>query len=232
MIRAKRKATADQRSPGMMYKLAATEIEPVTFRRNGTRRVFRESGTDTAAQIIGPIGPGDDVCGITNGQFSLVDIVEHLLTQTGPADVTIATWTMGVYDAEQAYGFVRNKLIRSIRFVLDPSMFTRRPELAAVLVQGFGADAFRAVNSHAKFATIRGDCLAVAVRSSMNLNRNERLESFDLTACADMAGFFEKLVDQIWAKVDQDNRSQSRAIFEKLFEATPVKNPRRSNPFL
>ena len=215
-----------------MYKLAATEIQPVTFRRIGARRVFRESGTDTAAQIIGPIGPGDDVCGITNGQFSLVDIVEHLLTQTGPADVTIATWTMGVYDAEQAYGFVRNKLIRSIRLVLDPSMFTRRPELAAVLVQGFGADAFRAVNSHAKFATIRGDRLAVAVRSSMNLNRNERLESFDVTACPDMTAFFEALVDRIWTKVDRDNRSQSRAIFEKLLGETAVKNPRRANPFL
>ena len=138
---------------------------------------------------------------------------------------------MGVYDAEQAYGFVRNKLIRSIRFVLDPSMFTRRPELAAVLVQGFGVDAFRAVNSHAKFATIRGDSLAVAVRSSMNLNRNERLESFDVTACPDMTAFFEALVDRIWEKVDAENRSQSRAIFEKLLEATPRQNPRR-NPFL
>lgn len=215
-----------------MYKLPATEIKPVTFRRNGARRVFRESGTDTAAQIIGLISPGEDVCGITNGQFSLVDIVEHLLTQTGPADVTIATWTMGVYDAEQAYGFVRNKLIRSIRFVLDPSMFTRRPELAAVLVQGFGADAFRAVNSHAKFATLRGDGLAVTVRSSMNLNKNDRLESFDITACLEMTAFFEALVSRIWMTIDQANRSQSRAIFEKLLEATCIKKMRRRNPFL
>lgn len=215
-----------------MFKLAATEIEPVRFRRKGARRVFRESGTATAAEIIGPIEAGDDICGITNGQFSLVDIVEHLLTQTGPADVTIATWTMGVYDAEQAYGFVRNKLIKSIRFVLDPSMFTRRPELAAVLVQGFGVDAFRAVNSHAKFATIRGDRLAVAVRSSMNLNRNDRLESFDVTACPDMTAFFEALVRRIWAQVDAKNRSQSRAIFAGLLNVAAVKDRRRRNPFV
>jgi hypothetical protein len=231
MTKAERKATAEAPSPGM-YKLAATEVEPVRFRRKGARRVFRESGTATAAQIIGPIEAGDDICGITNGQFSLVDIVEHVLTQTGPADVTIATWTMGVYDGEQAYGFVTNKRIRSIRFVVDPSMFTRRPELAAVLVQAFGPDAFRAVNSHAKFATVRGDSLAVAIRSSMNLNRNERLESFDITACREMTEFFEKLVDQIWAKVDAANRSQSRAIFEKLLGETPAKSARRRNPFL
>jgi hypothetical protein len=216
-----------------MYKLPATEIEPVRFRREGARRVFRESGTATARQIIGTLKPGDDICGITNGQFSLIDMVEHILTLTGPADVAIATWTMGVYDAEQSYRFVRNRNIRSIRFILDPSMFTRRPELAAVLVKAFGPDAFRAVNSHAKFATIRGDNLAVTMRSSMNLNRNERLESFDITACAQMTAFFEKLVNRIWETVDAENRSQSRAIFERLLdEATPVINPRRRNPFL
>jgi hypothetical protein len=215
-----------------MYKLPATEIEAVSFRRNGARRVFRENGTAAAAQIIGPIAAGDDICGVTNGQFSLVDVVEHVLSQTGPADVSIATWTMGIYDAEQAYRFVTDKRIRSIRFVVDPSMFTRRPELAAVLVKAFGPDAFRAVNSHAKFATVRGDSLAVAIRSSMNLNRNERLESFDITACPEMTEFFETLVSKIWTKVDQDSRSQSRAIFEGLLAVTPVKDPRRRNPFL
>lgn len=215
-----------------IWKLPAGEIEPVVFRRAGSRKVYRESAADTAAQLIGPLRAGDDICGVTNGQFSLVDIIEHVLTQTGPADVTVATWTMGIYDAEQAYGFVRNGRIRSIRWVVDPSMFVRRPELAAVLVRGFGADAFRAVNSHAKFATIRGDALAVTIRSSMNLNRNERLESFDLTADDEMTAFFEGLVDRMWERVDAENRSQSRAIFDGLLEAKPVKDPRRRNPFL
>ena len=139
---------------------------------------------------------------------------------------------MCVYDAEQAYKFVTNKRIRSIRFVVDPSMFTRRPQLAAVLVKAFGPDAFRAVNSHAKFATVRGKSLAVAMRSSMNLNRNERLESFDLTACRKMTAFFEKLVDSIFARVDAENRSQSLGVFKKLLaEETAIKDPRRANPF-
>lgn len=76
------------------------------------------------------------------------------------------------------------------------------------------------------------DRLAAAVRSSMNLNRNERLESFDITACPDMTGFFGKLVDQIWVKADREKRSQSHAIFEKLLGETAVKNPRRRNPFV
>jgi hypothetical protein len=205
---------------------------PVTFRRKTQRRIFRESGLDTAAKMIGAVADGDEICGITNGQYSLVDIIEHLLSQTGPADISVATWTMGIYDAERAYRFVSDARIRSIRFILDPSMFTRRPELASVLVKGFGAGAFRAVNSHAKFATIRGDRLAVVVRSSMNLNENRRIESFDISADDAMTAFFEGLVSRIWDGVSEENRSQSAAVFSGLLDAKSVKNPRRRNPWL
>ena len=94
------------------------------------------------------------------------------------------------------------------------------------------ADAFRAVNSHAKFATVRGDRLAVTVRSSMNLNENRRIESFDISVDPAITAFFEGLVERIWNSVSADNRSQSEAVFTKLFEAKSVKNPKRRNPWL
>jgi len=211
--------------------LPAVAIAPVTFRRKGSRRVFRKDGFATAAEMIGTITDGDDICGITNGQFSLVDILQHVLTQTGEADVVIATWTMGIYDAEKAYAFTTNGLIRSIRFILDPSMFCRSPELSSVLVKGFGVESFRAVNSHAKFCTVRSKTMAVTIRSSMNLNENKRLESFDLTACTAMTAFFETLADEIWQKIDKGNRSQSNSVFADLLGVASVKNPKRPNPF-
>jgi len=212
--------------------LAATAIEARILRMATKRRVFRKSGTDTAAQLIGAIADGDEICGITNGQFSLVDIIEHVLQCVGPARVAVATWTMGIYDTERAFEFVRNNLVREMRFILDPSMFSRRPEIAAILVRGFGVESFRAVNSHAKFATIRGDHLAVAVRSSMNLNPNNRIESFDISVGHEVTAFFEAVVDDIWRDVGSDNRSQSRAVFSGLLDAKEPKRHRRPNPFL
>lgn len=212
--------------------LFAHEVEPVIFRKSGSKRLFRKDGHADAAALIGPLKVGDELTGITNGQFSLVDILNHVLTQTGPADVVVATWTMGVYDAEKAYAFVNNRAIRAIRFILDPSMFSRRPELASVLVKGFGVDSFRAVNSHAKFATVRSPSLAVCVRSSMNLNENRRLESFDISCCDAMCRFYETVADEIWAKISSKNRSQSASVFEDLLDVASVKNPKRANPFL
>lgn len=215
----------------MADALPAADVEPVVFRRKGSRRVFRKDGFADAAALIGSIAPGDEIAGITNGQFSLVDVLRHVLTQTGPADVVLATWTMGVYDAEKAWSFVNDRLIRSIRVILDPSMFLRRPELASVLVKGFGVESFRAVNSHAKFCTVRGAELAVCIRSSMNLNENSRLESFDLSADDEMTRFFEGVADEIWKRVDARNRSQSRSVFEDLLNVESVKSPKRQNPF-
>ena len=212
--------------------LTAGELKPVAFRRKGSRKVLRKDGFADAAAMIGKVEPGDEISGITNGQFSLVDILHHLLTETGPADVVIATWTMGVYDAEKAYAFAGEKLIKSIRFIVDPSMFCRRPELASVLVKGFGPESFRAVNSHAKFMTVRGADLALCVRSSMNLNENKRLESFDISACDEMTAFYEGVADEIWQKVNEGNRSQSHSVFEDLLLVESIKNPKRTNPFL
>lgn len=215
----------------MSNVLKADEVVASIFRRSGSRRVLRKDGYAAASELIGRVVDGDEMHAITNGQFSLIDIIQHVLTQTGPADIVVATWTMGIYDAEKAYAFVQNKLIRSIRFIVDPSMFVRRPELASVLVKAFGVESFRAVNSHAKFCTIRGAELAVCVRTSMNLNENKRLESFDLSASCELTEFYEKFTDEVWEKIDKRNRSQSRSVFEELLVAESVKSPKRENPF-
>lgn len=216
---------------GVTGSLPATELTPVVFRKAGSRRVFRKDGHADAAALIGDLSDGEEIAGVTNGQFSLVDILRHVLTQTGPADVVIATWTMGIYDAEKAYAFVNDHLIRNIRFIVDPSMFMRRRELSSVLVKGFGVESFRAVNSHAKFCTVRGESLAVCIRSSMNLNENNRLESFDISVSDEMTRFFEGLTDEIWRTVDKSNKSQSRTLFASLLGAESVKNTRMANPF-
>lgn len=185
-------------------------------KRAARKRRLAASGLASAAALIGPIGKGEDITGLTNGQFSLIDIIEHVLDCIGPADVAISTWTMGVYDQEHAAGFYSDGRIRSIRWMVDPSMFARRPELAGGLVKAFGADAFRAVNTHAKFVTLVNDDWDVCIRSSMNLNRNERMETFDISEDKNLCQFFNRLVDEAFRQIDAKSRSQSKEFFEGL----------------
>lgn len=184
------------------------------IKRKATKRRVVVSALAAAADMIGAIEPGDDITGVTMGQFSLIDLLEHILDQTGPADVAISTWTAGIYDQERAAAFYANGRIRDIKWLVDPSMFARRPELAGSMVEAFGVGAFRAVNTHAKFMTISNERWSLVVRSSMNLNPNKRLENFDITDNAEMLAFFDGIVGQYWRELQPSlDGSQAEAVF-------------------
>ena len=81
----------------------------------------------------------------------------------------------------------------------------------AELVRLFGDDAIRTTRTHAKFAVITNDEWAVAVRTSMNLNENPRLESIEVSDDAALAGFLLRVVDEIFAEeAPGDYRTKSR----------------------
>lgn len=180
------------------------------------RRRIVASAVAPAAAVIGDIEPGCSIVGITNGQFSLIDIIEHVLGFTGPADLAVSTWTMGVYDQERAAAFYANGALRLVRFIVDPSIFGRKPELSGSLVARFGTSSFRCVNTHAKFCTITNDEWSIAIRSSMNLNPNRRLENFDIDDDRDIAGFLLAIVDEVFNVFDGDERTQSASFFEEI----------------
>jgi hypothetical protein len=158
--------------------------------------------------------------GVTNGQFSLIDMIEHVLDQVGPADVVVSTWTMGIYDRETSERFCHDGRIKRIRWLLDPSFFSRRPELSGQLVKAFGVDSFRAANTHAKFVVIRGVGKVVTIASSMNLNPNNRIEHFVLTEAEEPACHFEAIADEAWKVVPAgETKTQARAAFEDILKA-------------
>lgn len=199
-----------------------------SVRRSNIKKTIRTDLSGTAGECIGHIEPGDEIHGVTNGQFSLVDMLLHLAQDIGPADVCISTWTMGVYDADQAFAFTRKGLFRSCRWIVDPSFFSRNPELSGRLVDSFGEDAFRAVNTHAKFATMRSSRVSLVIRTSCNLNRNERMESFDLSADEELTQFYERIIAEIFEKHAPASRRMPRAkaLFSDVAEQFRTRNAR------
>ena len=192
--------------------------------RMPVRRIIKHrrqaaSGVSDAATVIGRIEHGVEISGMTNGQFSLIDMLEHVLDEIGPAHVAISTWTMGIYDLERAARFFADRRMLTSRWLVDPSMFSRRPELAGQMLEAFGVDAFRPINTHAKFATLVNDGWAVAIRSSMNLNPNKRLEHFDISESPELASFFNTIVDDIFLRMDANSRTQSHEVFAGILEA-------------
>ena len=165
-------------------------------RRSNIKREFRH-GTrgETAARCIGKIEPGIEIFGLTKGDFSLSDILRHLIAQTGPCRIDIATWTAANAEIKDAERMIHDKRILSMRWLVDRSFPTRQPAYYHQLIERFGADAIRCANSHAKFMLIENDAWSIAVRTSMNLNRNARIESYEISEGSPISRYLREIVD-------------------------------------
>ncbi len=163
-------------------------------------KVVRKLATPFARDAIQGLADGLDVFGFTKGQFSFVDLIDAVLDCTGPAAVTVATWTAAVADASFLGDWCRQGRIKQFRLLIDYSFLTRRGGAEAVdaVIQNFGPDAVRVTRTRAKWGLVAGADAAVAILTSMNLNKNPRFEYFHVTWDPGVVGLLSGLASEIW----------------------------------
>jgi len=171
-------------------------ITLVRERRREMRDARRQT---TAAEAVADLEPdGREIFGLTRGQFSLVDLVDALLEHTGPAAMTVCTWTAaGKHVARLADALAAGR-ITSGRWIVDISFVRRCPQEAAAIRQAFGMDAIRVTKTHAKFLLLTNDRWQLVTRTSMNLNVNPRLENFTVAHDPELADFLSAAVNDLW----------------------------------
>jgi hypothetical protein len=189
--------------------------------RSGRNKKFYSYAS--AAEYIGALSPGCEIFGLTKGQFSLFDVVEVLLNTTGPADVVISTWTAAGADTARAKEFLNNGAILSCRWLIDPSFISRQSEYCQMLVHQFGHECIRTIKNHAKFIIVTNDQWHFVVRTSMNMNANPRMESFEISEDSDFAAYFLQFVDMVFANFNAKDNFDIRSDLKKIiaFDAEP-----------
>lgn len=140
-------------------------------------------------------GRGRRLVGMTMGQFSMIDLIRAVLERTGPAALRLSTWTIGLRDAHAAAFLLSRGAVTSLQLMIDRSFAVRQPAYCAAVRHLFGDDAIRATYTHAKIALITADGWNVAIRGSMNLNKNPRFENFDIDDDPAVAGMFHRHLD-------------------------------------
>ncbi len=173
----------------------------VSHLRKNRRTRARLSKVASARDTIAGFGHGIDVAGLTFGQFSLIDLIQAALEITGPADVTISTWSAGFYDIDAAERFRADGALRSIRFVMDAASMKRGQASVHDIADLFGEESIRTTRTHAKFALVINDDWSVVITSSMNLNLNPRCEQFEMTDDRDRCGMFAAFVDELFGEL-------------------------------
>jgi len=153
-----------------------------TRTKRAVRRRARAIETfGNAADAIGPITADTNVFLLTRGQFSMIDIVRHVLADLGPAAVSLWTWAIADYEVEVLGGLMADRNVTAARLILDRSAEHRNAPIVRHWRQQFGDDTVRVCKNHAKIARVWTPTLRVLIRGSMNLNYNPRFEQADVT---------------------------------------------------
>ena len=152
----------------------------------------------SATQAIGQLEKNMDLFILTYGQFSLLDALMAVLDQTGPAHVNISTWTAAHAHLDRSQELMESADILSYRMIVDRSFKTRQPKYYNHMINIFGQECVREINTHAKFITVRNDQWDIVIRTSMNLNENPRLENLEISDHKGFADFFQAIVDDIF----------------------------------
>lgn len=183
---------------------------PAVHKSSPRKREIRSGATAHVGDAIGPITEGCEIFCMTNGLFSLIDILSHVLEYTGPAQIDLATWTAAAGDLQRAHAFLLDGRVTKCRFLVDPSFRSRKPEFCAALVKLFGDDAIRTLPLHGKFAVVHNDKWHLAIRTSMNLNPNKRIENVEISDDPALANHLIGFVDDVYERsADANFASQS-----------------------
>jgi hypothetical protein len=186
-----RKRDAMGALPGMGYS------DP-THAENPKSLELAVACVESAAATLGTIAPGFSRFMLTKGQFSMLDLLQAILNQTGPANVVISTWTTGIRDAE-AVAFLRDsKLIADLRFLIDYGLETRKPN-ALEIERTLGRECVTSCKTHAKFMMIRNERWSIVAHGSLNLNRNLRWENIHAMDSLPLWQFFAEVVNELAA---------------------------------
>jgi len=110
-----------------------------------------------ADEFLGTLEHGTRVHGFNLGQFSMIDLLRAVVAQTGPAKVTLSTWTAGIKDIELAAWMLYSGAITGLRFFVDRSFPGRQPAYCRKLLEAFGPNAITCYRTHAKFFVVEND---------------------------------------------------------------------------
>jgi hypothetical protein len=176
---------------------------PQTLRRKRgekKREVRDQRKTATAVEAIAGLNHDNEIYGFTKGQFSLLNLLQAVFLVTGPAHLSLSTWTAAAHEIESLAAMQARGDIVGIRLLIDFSMARREPAMTAQMRDKLGRDNIRVAQTHSKFCVFQNAEWKVVLRSSMNLNMNPRNEDYTIAHDPELAAFLNRILDEVWAK--------------------------------
>ncbi len=170
--------------------------------------LIRKAGNCYADEAFPNLYHGMCEYAISNGSFSLIDLLDYILEFTGKAHMDISTWVASYASVRHVEDFLEENHIHNFRFVVDRGFLNTRKVLYNQIRQIHG-DVIAVTSNHAKFTIIYNDEYNFVIETSANLNKNNRLENFRITENKEYCDFFRNVFNQIFSLHKSGNLSKS-----------------------
>jgi hypothetical protein len=136
----------------------------------------REVCNEGLTKTIGMVMPGEACTYWSNGDWSLWELVDYLLEQTGPGtDIYLATWSISELSARKLVQWMENGRIGKMVGVVDVRSKNRHPAAFHLSKNIFSE--IRVAYCHAKVTVLVGNGQFISINGSANWTENPRLES-------------------------------------------------------
>lgn len=169
--------------------------EPEAEGENGVAALHSHGGTRfnmnarsrDLQHVLGTLAKDETVHMVTAGQWSLHQMIGHLLTLTGPADVWLASWSITENPMRQLVQLAEKKVIRSLTVLFDSRTPGQCPEAHQLALANIAR--IRLTHCHAKAVAILNDEWGISVSTSANLTVNHRIERYVISTHRSVAEF-------------------------------------------
>lgn len=153
---------------------------------------------ESARDFLFPLGKGTHQFGFSKGSFSLIDVIDELVSEFPNGSMALSTWTAARSDLARLKSLIEGKAVANFRLLIDSTFSTRQPALLAAIREHYGPEAVRITKNHAKFVLYKTDQLKIVIRTSMNLNFNPRFEDIDVSESPPLFDFLDDLLNQFF----------------------------------
>ena len=141
----------------------------------GELKLINEKARMEIENAVGNIAMGKHTMFFTKNSWTVVDLVLHILKQTGKANVYAATWAIKDYPARKLIAAKEMMMIDELHFKLDHRNESINSEVYHYLVKN--ANSVVLAHCHAKLTIIQNEKWSVSICGSANYSANPRAEA-------------------------------------------------------
>ena len=159
-------------------------------------------GSIAVAEKFGILEPNKFYTYMSNGDWSMYHLVNHFLTQTGPADIYLATWSISEFSARQLADWLNTGRIKSIIALVDTHSQNRHAGAFHLAKHSFSK--IKVAYCHAKVTVLQSQTHNISINASANWTENPRIESGIVTTDKYTAQAHKKWITEMVEKSEYE----------------------------